>query len=283
MRIIEINISEFGCLKNKVITPDAGMNIIYGENESGKSTVMLFIKYMLYGLGRKAAANVDRDRSLSWSGHTAAGSLTFEHDGATYRIERRYIDGGKERVTVLRLDDGAEIRCNNCPGEYFLGVPVDVFASSSYVGQMRSSRIDGEKTVESMKNMLTSADESVDTARILKSLDAVRVTYMHKNKSGGSLYEGEQRITEERRRLEKARDDAAALELQMRSYAKASRDYETLKLELDEKDALISLMNQVIVINRFEALDKKKAEKQELLAKRDTLESESLNLIIFLT
>ena len=97
MKIKEINISDFGSLKNKVLTLDAGLNVIYGENESGKSTVLLFIKYMLYGLGRRSASNSERERSVSWSGHSASGSMTFEHGGEDYRIERRYTDGGRER------------------------------------------------------------------------------------------------------------------------------------------------------------------------------------------
>jgi uncharacterized protein YhaN len=91
MRIVELNISEFGSLKNKVINPTEGMNIIYGENESGKSTILLFIKFMLYGLGRRSASNSERERSVSWAGHTAGGSMSFSHGGKNYRIERRYV------------------------------------------------------------------------------------------------------------------------------------------------------------------------------------------------
>ena len=51
MRIRELYIAEFGGIKNKKIELDAGqkLNIIYGENESGKSTIFLFIKFMFYG------------------------------------------------------------------------------------------------------------------------------------------------------------------------------------------------------------------------------------------
>ncbi|MBQ9993706.1 MAG: AAA family ATPase, partial [Clostridia bacterium] len=52
MKITEIYIKNFGKLRGVKITPTAGVNIIYGENESGKSTVMAFILSMLYGIGR---------------------------------------------------------------------------------------------------------------------------------------------------------------------------------------------------------------------------------------
>ena len=284
MKIKEINILEFGCLKNKVIKPDAGMNIIYGENESGKSTVMLFIKFILYGFGRKGASNSDRERSISWSGHTAAGSMTFEHAGREYRIERRYTDGGRsgsEKLRAVCLDDGGEITTDKSMGEYFLGVPKEVFESSAYVGQMRATSLDGEKTAASIRNMLTSADESVDTAKILKSLDLVRVGYLHKNKNGGSLYEDEQRISATRQRLEKTKDASFFLEEQIQRLEKAKNDYAIVKRELEEKDTLISEINKVNILERFRQLDKTREEKERLTAKKERLTADGLKTEFF--
>ncbi len=283
MRIIEINISEFGSLKNKVISPEAGMNVIYGENESGKSTILLFIKYMLYGLGRRSSSNSERERAISWSGHSASGNMTFEHGGSVYRIERRYSDGGREKLDIICLDDSSEIKTDKTPGEYFLGVPKEVFESSSFVGQMRSTKIDGERMAESIRNMLTSADESVDTSKILKGLDNVRVGYLHKNKMGGSIYDDEQRISEYRQRLERARDDALALEEEAAKLERARADYATVKRELEEKDVLLSEMNKIIIVERFNALDNKKTERADIAQKREALKAQTLKTEFFPT
>ncbi len=284
MRIKEINILEFGCLKNKVIKPDCGMNVIYGENESGKSTVMLFIKFILYGFGRKGASNSDRERSISWSGHIAAGSMTLEHGGREYRIERRYTEGGRsgsEKLRAVCLDDGSEIATDKSIGEYFLGVPKEVLESSAYVGQMRATQLDGEKTAASIRNMLTSADESVDTAKILKGLDSVRVEYLHKNKNGGSLYEDEQRISATRQRLEKAKDASFLLEEQLQKLERAKNEYTMVKRELEEKDALVSEMNKVNLLVRFNKLEETRKEKEALTAKKEKLASDTLKTEFF--
>ena len=50
MKIIEINIKSFGKLRDFVLKPGDGVNIIYGRNEAGKSTIMAFIKAIFYGL-----------------------------------------------------------------------------------------------------------------------------------------------------------------------------------------------------------------------------------------
>ncbi|WP_147590050.1 ATP-binding protein, partial [Clostridium polynesiense] len=46
MIIEKIRIKSFGKLKNKDLNLKPGINIIYGENEKGKSTIQGFIKVM---------------------------------------------------------------------------------------------------------------------------------------------------------------------------------------------------------------------------------------------
>ena len=84
MKLLELNIEEFGGLRGRKILPGEGLNLIAGENESGKSTCYLFIKFMLYGFPRKTAGNTDRERSVSFDGHRAAGSLR-QRDGVAVR------------------------------------------------------------------------------------------------------------------------------------------------------------------------------------------------------
>ena len=55
MYIKEINIKTFGGIENKTYNFSDGLNVLFGANESGKSTVIAFIKYIFYGIsGRKS-------------------------------------------------------------------------------------------------------------------------------------------------------------------------------------------------------------------------------------
>lgn len=49
MKIDELNIISFGKFKDKKITLSNGLNIIYGENETGKTTIHKFIEGMFFG------------------------------------------------------------------------------------------------------------------------------------------------------------------------------------------------------------------------------------------
>ena len=52
MKIDELKVNSYGKLKNKDIKFEDGINIIYGENERGKSTLLNFIVNMFYGTSK---------------------------------------------------------------------------------------------------------------------------------------------------------------------------------------------------------------------------------------
>ena len=54
MIIESISIKSFGRLRDFTCEPGEGLSVFLGENESGKSTVCAFIRYMLYGFARAA-------------------------------------------------------------------------------------------------------------------------------------------------------------------------------------------------------------------------------------
>lgn len=52
MIIQELRLKNFGKFTDKSIQLKEGMNLMYGENESGKSTIHTFIKGMFFGMER---------------------------------------------------------------------------------------------------------------------------------------------------------------------------------------------------------------------------------------
>ena len=284
MKIKELYIAEFGGIRDKKIELDTdnGLNIIYGENESGKSTIFLFIKFILYGLHRKSQTNVERERSLSWSGSVASGSMTFEHNGENFRIERTFSDRARgERLVIISLDSGTNITTDKAPGEYFLGVPREVFESSACVGQMRSDEINGEKTAQSLSNILSSADEGVDVASILRELNLIRASYLHKNQGGGLIFEDEAKINALRIKLDEAKNASIAIEGKTESFDRIKKEYEAMKLELEENDALVSQFNKIAIIKRFEALREKENELYGVVGKKDECAKSTLTTDYF--
>ncbi len=254
MRIKELNIAEFGCFKNKKITLDSGLNIIEGDNESGKSTLVLFIKFMLYGLGRKNAKNFDRERAFSFDGRRAAGSMLVECDGKDYLIERRASMGTRsEALTVTELCTGSTL--DGEPGEVLLGVPAEVFESSAYVAQMKAAAVGNSQTATQIENMLVSADENIDVARILEKIDKVRKEYRLNRGEGGRLYESEQQLASLRakqrdvteKHLVASEMEAKLIRLEQ-NIKKVSESYTASKRMLDD-------LTNARILQRFDELD----------------------------
>ena len=69
MQINKININNYGNLSNKEINLDNKINIIYGKNEAGKSTLLNFIESMFFGANKNKGKKLipDFDRYNPWN------------------------------------------------------------------------------------------------------------------------------------------------------------------------------------------------------------------------
>lgn len=217
MVIKNIHIRSFGNLMERSFEPSGSLTVFEGENESGKSTVAAFIKFMLYGLSAKASQNSEiseRTRYVSWSTGVAAGDMTFETQRGEFRVERTLTQSisqsGREQfsenVKVIDLETGDNIKLSQSVGEYFLGVPEKVFLQSAFVKGVDSAKVDGVSLKVALENLLTSGDGEINTKKALERLDGARKILKHKNGLGGKIVElgGEKRELEEL--LQKSRD-----------------------------------------------------------------------------
>ena len=141
MIITEIYIKNFGMLSDRHIRFTDDVQIIYGENESGKSTLHAFIRAMLFGMERgrgKAATKDDFTRYEPWENpEKYAGVLWFSCGGKRFRLERNFSRYMK-RASLICEDDGEELSVEDGDLEMLLG---DMTAS--LYGQYRFGRTAG--------------------------------------------------------------------------------------------------------------------------------------------
>ncbi len=104
MIIREIGIGGFGSLAGERIRLENGINVIYGENESGKSTAAGFIKGMLFGLERLKGRGAKTDEYTRYAPKDSSlgyyGEMTFEAGGKTFRLTRDFSSGGQRDSLV---------------------------------------------------------------------------------------------------------------------------------------------------------------------------------------
>lgn len=193
MIIKSLHITDFSGAKGRDVDFSRGFNIICGPNESGKTTVASFIKFILYGFSDKA----ERERYFSWGSASASGSMTVEDNGGTYRIERECLGPGRDKVKIIDLETGAPCFVGADPADVFLGVPADLFCHTAFIGQAAGGDVDGEKVSAAIENILFTGDEATNTERAQKKLDDARVLLYHKSRKGGKIFD----LTEEREAL----------------------------------------------------------------------------------
>ena len=140
MKLLRINIENFGKLNGYRWELNDGLNTLCEDNGFGKSTVAAFIKAMLYGLPASTKRNLDkneRKKYVPWQGGVYGGSLEFSCDVGAFRIERFF--GAKEANDEFRLFDLA----TNKPSDAFspdvgielFGIDAEGFARSAFLSQ----------------------------------------------------------------------------------------------------------------------------------------------------
>jgi len=225
MYIESIQITAFAGLKGCALDLSDGLNVLQGKNESGKSTVAEFIRFVLYGFDGKA----DRERFTGFDATSAEGSLILREGDKRYRVERKTA-GTKDTCGIYDLDTGSRVFEGERPGEVFFGLPAALFTSTAFVGQVGGSRIDGRSTAEAVDNLLFAADEGINVKKALKRLDEARIALLHKNKKGGRIYELETALSELRGKLAAAKAGSAEILTLESSIADLRR-----KLDYEEK------------------------------------------------
>ena len=138
MIIRSIKINGFGKLKDEKIELEDGLNIVYGANESGKSTVRGFIVNMLFGMKRSRGRSSKTDDYMRYEpidgDKNYSGSMEIEREGRTYLIRRDFYEGAK-RDKVLILSDGEMIDTGKAAENALSDVTMELFTNTVAVSQ----------------------------------------------------------------------------------------------------------------------------------------------------
>lgn len=142
----KINIISFGQFENTSINFEDGFNLIYGKNESGKSTIASFIEGILYGFddgNRVRHFNKKQEIYRPINSYKYAGMAIFNKDGIDYRISRNF-DNGEYEIYDLKDNKIMDAKASNLnfPGEFILGISYDIYKSiiSNYQSQESSEK-----------------------------------------------------------------------------------------------------------------------------------------------
>lgn len=110
MQIREADIYRFGKLQEQKIRFAPGINVVYGANEAGKTTLHAFLVAMLFGLEKNRGRAKSTDGYLRYEPWHApayySGALRFTVGGRHFYLERSFYH--KEKREILRNEEDGE-------------------------------------------------------------------------------------------------------------------------------------------------------------------------------
>ncbi|MBR2951373.1 MAG: AAA family ATPase [Clostridia bacterium] len=105
MILLSCYIENYGALSEKSIEFQRDLTVFCEENGYGKTTLVSFLKAMLYGLPSYKATSKgfpERQHFYPFNGGKFGGNLTFEHEGKSFRVER-FFDKKSETKDECRI------------------------------------------------------------------------------------------------------------------------------------------------------------------------------------
>ena len=180
MEINKIKINSYGKLKNKEINLEKNINIIYGENESGKSTLLKFILNIFYGTSKnkKGKEISDFEKYKPWDTEEFSGKLSYELDNKNkYEIFREF---NKKNPKIFN-EKGEEISKEfnidkNKGNEFFFEqtqISEEMFLSTS-VAMQQEVKIGKEAQsvmIQKISNLLGTGEDNVSYKKAIDKLN----------------------------------------------------------------------------------------------------------------
>lgn len=169
MHIYKLHLRAFGKFVSKKLYLENKLNIIYGENETGKSTIQNFIEAMLYGFEDEKGSRFEKYKP--WNSNLYKGTLGIRNNNEQYTLLRDFLLDTLQVYKKTNNEEELEEDIIN-PGEHLLNMNKVSFTNTISVRQL------GNKTDEELANELKNKiinlsktrDESISIDRILQRL-----------------------------------------------------------------------------------------------------------------
>lgn len=165
MKLLDLHINGFGKFHDCSIRFEDGLNVIYGKNEAGKSTLHTFIRAMLFGMERQRgrAARTDQfSRYKPWDlkgGY--GGRLRLESGGHVYRLQRDFQN--PRDFTIVDETEGRQTEPTRAFMDRLLcGLNETSYVNTISIGQLKSATDSG--MVTELKNYIANMNTTGNMA-----------------------------------------------------------------------------------------------------------------------
>ena len=185
MLITRLKLNYFGRFRDKEILLKPGINLIYGPNEAGKSTIHAFIRGMLFGIEKtrgRASSKLDvYSKYLPWDYPGAyGGSMDIRLADKDYRLRRSFLATDKS-FNIIELSTGRKLQLKEgLISELISGLTESVYRNTVSIEQLKA-RTDAELAAQLQNyiaNLSVSKSREIDVGKALGLLKDKRKALM---------------------------------------------------------------------------------------------------------
>ena len=193
MKIKNIKINGYGKLEDVEINLGDKINIIKGNNESGKSTLLNFISSSLYGISKnkKGKEISDFDKYKPWNTDTFSGKLEYELDnGDDYEIFR---DFKKKTPEIYKngKDVTFDYSIDKTKGSEFFteqtGINEEMFLNTfmSEQEEVKLNKASQTSIIQKLSNMVSTGNENISYKKTIDKINKKQLEEIGSERSSG--------------------------------------------------------------------------------------------------
>ena len=184
MKINKIKINSYGKIKNKEINLENHLNIIYGKNESGKSTIVNFINNILFGISKNKNGKEisDFEKYTPWDSTEYSGKIIYELENKNkYEIFREFNKKNPKIFDEKGNEISDEYNINKKNGSEFFyeqtNFNLNMYLSTA-VSQQQEVKIGRENQymmIQKISNLLGTGEDNVSYQKTIDKLNKMQL------------------------------------------------------------------------------------------------------------
>ena len=279
MKINKLKINSYGKLKEKEINLENGINLIYGENEAGKSTLIKFIINSFYGISKnkKGKEFSDYEKYKPWTGEEFSGKINYELDNKEkYELFRDFNKKNPKIFNENMEEITKEFNIDKNKGNEFFyeqtKIDEELFLSTIVVNQqeVKLGKQEQNILIQKLANLVGTGDDNVSYKRAIdrinrRQLDEIG-TSRSREKPINIIEKNIENLETEKQELEKYKDFKYEIEENKNNYSE----------EINKLENKNNYLKEIKLLNENEKIEKEKIKIKEDIKKENI---EKINLL----
>lgn len=261
MEILNLKVNNFGKLSNKEIELKKGINIIYGENESGKSTLLKFIMGMFYGLSKNKNKKLisDYEKYMPWNGGEFSGKITYKLDNnQKYEVFREFKKKNPNIFNENLEDISKEFNIDKNLGNRFFydqtKVDEELFLST-IVSLQEEVKLDEKEQnilVQKMSNLASTGEDNISFQKIMNNLNKRQMEEI------GTARSQDRPINTVMKRMEEIENEKEYLSNFANKQYEIEEENQELDVQIKEQENKLELLKNLKQVQEKKELQKEK-------------------------